>query len=237
MTQQLISEISFSVRALREQSLVPARPRSRGQADRGTGSVRYNRCRPALGISDRLARPAACYANAGSIAETVLGPDQVEVAVGPPGERTARLPSRVLLVLQGIFRRLIGRARFGDPPDGNSPSQGEVVFDSSGNLYGTTFYGGMSGDSDGTVYELMPLNGGWSESVIHSFTGFPSGGDGAFPDSGVAFDSAGNLYGTTINGGIFNCDGGGAGCGVVYKLSRPGSGLVGNHCLQVPRGQ
>jgi len=73
-----------------------------------------------------------------------------------------------------------------------------LTFDSSGNLYGTTYQGGTYGY--GTVYELKKSGSGWTESVIHSFAGYPK--DGAYPYGGtLAFDASGNLYGTTHEGG------------------------------------
>ena len=95
--------------------------------------------------------------------------------------------------------------------DGAYP-QSSLTFDGAGNLYGTTGGGGLWGD--GTVYELSPNgNGGWNEAVLYSFTG---GADGAYPArSDVIFDSAGNLYGTTDEGGAY-------GYGVVFELSLVG---------------
>jgi uncharacterized repeat protein (TIGR03803 family) len=70
------------------------------------------------------------------------------------------------------------------------------------------------------VFELSPnSSGGWDETVLHTFTG----PDGAFPTAGVVLDSAGNLYGTTLRGGIITgCAG--DGCGVVFKLSAVSGG-------------
>jgi uncharacterized repeat protein (TIGR03803 family) len=90
-----------------------------------------------------------------------------------------------------------------------------LVFDPAGNLYGTTYYGGAA--NAGGVYMLSPVSGGgWQQTVIYSFTG---GADGSKPYyAGVILDSAGNLYGTTYQGGkTANCSG--AGCGVVFKLA------------------
>jgi uncharacterized repeat protein (TIGR03803 family) len=101
--------------------------------------------------------------------------------------------------------------------NGEGPAA-KLTFDSNGNLYGTTQYGG-AGD-DGVVFKLTkPALGktAWTESVIATFTG--SGGNGANPMAGVVFDNAGNLYGTTQYGG-----GGPSvsiGNGVVYKLAPP----------------
>jgi uncharacterized repeat protein (TIGR03803 family) len=100
----------------------------------------------------------------------------------------------------------------------------EVVFDSSGNLYGTTFSGGKLAPgggngcypSCGTVYELTPSNGNWTESIPYAFRGAEDG-DGSGPVGGLIFDSAGNLYGTTADGG--NCA-----YGTLFQLSTSGSG-------------
>jgi len=96
-----------------------------------------------------------------------------------------------------------------------SASQAGLIFDAAGNLYGTTYTGGTY--NDGTVFELSPsAGGGWSETVLHSFD--PDGSDGLFPQSGLIFDAAGNLYGTTIGGGTYDY-------GTVFELSpTPGGG-------------
>jgi len=104
----------------------------------------------------------------------------------------------------------------GFPSDGNSPYAG-LIADSAGNLYGTT----LSRDSvshAGVVFKLAP-NGtaGWTETVLHSFTGFPT--DGALPYAGLIADSAGNLYGATTGGGA-------SGQGVVFKLAPDGTETV-----------
>jgi len=100
---------------------------------------------------------------------------------------------------------------FTGAPDGAFPYS-QLVFDSQGNLYGTAYLGGAN--SDGMVFELTPSSGGWTESTLYSFTGLADGGS---PWSGVVFDTAGNLYGTTMYDGNNNC-------GAVYKLSPNGSG-------------
>jgi uncharacterized repeat protein (TIGR03803 family) len=106
------------------------------------------------------------------------------------------------------------------PGDGNTPT-GTLVFDHAGNLYGTTEFGGAS--NGGTVFKLSPPSGSggaWTETVLHSF----SGSDGFAPVAGLYIDGAGNLYGTTIQGGnMADCSE--VGCGVVFKLS-PGSGGI-----------
>jgi uncharacterized repeat protein (TIGR03803 family) len=98
--------------------------------------------------------------------------------------------------------------------DGSLPQAG-VVFDSAGNLYGTTSYQGAYGY--GTVFELTPTNGKWKESTLYAFKG-SSNNDGEYPWGGVILDKAGNLYGTTQLGGsgTQTCPNG---CGTVYRLT------------------
>ena len=92
--------------------------------------------------------------------------------------------------------------------DGKEPWQGSLILDQSGNIYGTTLFGGA--DDAGTVYQLTPSHGGWTEKVLHSFG---QGDDGTFPGGGVTFDQAGDLYGTTGSGGSF-------GYGAVFQLTQ-----------------
>jgi uncharacterized repeat protein (TIGR03803 family) len=99
--------------------------------------------------------------------------------------------------------------------DGGNPQSG-VIFDSHGNMYGANVNGGAG---YGVVYEMTPSASGWNYQVIYTFTG---GADGANPDSPLIFDSAGNLYGAAMSGGLPGC--GGFGCGTIYKLSPSGSG-------------
>jgi uncharacterized repeat protein (TIGR03803 family) len=107
--------------------------------------------------------------------------------------------------------------QFGQGTDGINPV-GNLVFDSAGNLYGTTVQGGTYGE--GTVFELIPQAGGlWTEKVLHNFSN--TGPDGAEPEAGVILDAAGNLYGTTLFGGTNRSRGGYV--GVVYELSPAGS--------------
>lgn len=101
--------------------------------------------------------------------------------------------------------------------DGAQPLS-QLVLDSSGNLYGTTLYGGS--DNLGGVFELSHSSGAWVETMLYSFTG---GTDGANPYAGVVFDGSGNLYGTTWKGGYTGgiCET--QGCGVVFELSKSSS--------------
>ncbi len=95
--------------------------------------------------------------------------------------------------------------------DGASPYS-TLIFDKSGNLYGTTNAGGEH--KMGTVFELSPQAGGtWTETVLHSFG---ASHDGYYPIAGVIVDKKGNLYGTTIAGGSHKCF---DECGIVFELS------------------
>jgi uncharacterized repeat protein (TIGR03803 family) len=99
-----------------------------------------------------------------------------------------------------------------DGTDGYSPIS-SVTLDVAGNLYGATNAGGSNGA--GTVYKLTPTgDGSWTETVLHNFG---IGTDGALPSSGLTFDTAGNLYGTTFVGGA-------PGYGTVFELLPDGSG-------------
>jgi len=86
--------------------------------------------------------------------------------------------------------------RFTGGSDGGNPN-GPLVFDQSGNVYGTARRGGQGvcdGNGCGTVYKLTHSGNSWMQSVLYTFTG---GNDEGLPDSGVIFDPSGNLYGTT----------------------------------------
>jgi len=94
--------------------------------------------------------------------------------------------------------------------DGQDPVVG-LVRDSAGNLYGTTLSGGTG--LSGTVFELTPTTGGgWTESLLHTFSAKGTTGDGRGGRSSLTLDSAGNLYGTTDFGGAQDE-------GTVYELS------------------
>ena len=111
--------------------------------------------------------------------------------------------------------------RFSGGSDGRVP-YGRVVFDRAGNLYGTTNLGGVGicreGVGCGVVFKLTRSGSGWVETVLYSFRNLP---DGAYPVSGLVFDQAGSLYGTTSGGGM-RCSLGS--CGTVFQLAPSGSG-------------
>jgi uncharacterized repeat protein (TIGR03803 family) len=108
--------------------------------------------------------------------------------------------------------------QFNSGPGGINPQAG-VVVDERGNLYGTTLNDGAF--ASGTVFQLSPSG---KHKVLYSFTG--SGGDGAFPYYGsLVRDSSGNLYGTTLQGGLYSqaCP---LGCGTVFKVDASGKESV-----------
>jgi|HubBroStandDraft_5_1064220.scaffolds.fasta_scaffold07716_3 uncharacterized repeat protein (TIGR03803 family) len=109
--------------------------------------------------------------------------------------------------------------------DGKLP-ESALIFDSAGNLYGTTFEGG-TGDHSlcqqgcGVVFELSRTSHGVKQTVLYNFCSLADCSDGANPAAGLILDAAGNLYGTTTGGGNQNvaCPGT-AGCGTVFELMR-----------------
>jgi uncharacterized repeat protein (TIGR03803 family) len=100
---------------------------------------------------------------------------------------------------------------FSGGADGGIPEAG-VIFDSAGNLYGTTKIGGQH--DLGAVFELRPSGSGWTETVLHSF----QSSEGTTPIGGLILDAAGNLYGTTYDGGLGDYD------GSVFELSPSNGG-------------
>ncbi len=107
-----------------------------------------------------------------------------------------------------------------DAYDGDG-SEARVLIGPDGALYGTTSFGG---NGYGIVFRLQPPgfcrsgNCPWTETVLYSFQGGSDGWDPGYAD--LAFDQQGNVYGTTVNGGIRGCY---ETCGVVFKLTRSGA--------------
>jgi uncharacterized repeat protein (TIGR03803 family) len=95
--------------------------------------------------------------------------------------------------------------------DGYNPASA-LIFDKKGNLYGTTYNGGAY--YDGTVFRI---NANGQYKIVHSFKG--SAGDGMYPFAPVVMDSAGNLYGTTGNGGSSSQ-------GAMYEISSTGKETI-----------
>lgn len=95
--------------------------------------------------------------------------------------------------------------------NGQYPEAG-LVMDSAGNLYGTTFYGGLY--YVGTVFKLDSTGG---FTLLHSFAGYPN--DGELPQAGLVMDSSGYLYGTTAAGGA-------SGYGNAFKVDTSGNNFA-----------
>ena len=90
-----------------------------------------------------------------------------------------------------------------------SAPQTELIFDAAGNLYGATVT---------TVFELLPEpGGGWTEKTLYTFCSLTNCADGIGPLGGLIFDTAGNLYGTTLGGGSYDW-------GTVFELSPQAGG-------------
>jgi hypothetical protein len=110
---------------------------------------------------------------------------------------------------------------FNDTGGGGYYPVAGLIFDKSGNLYGTTSFANATGCGSGgcgNVFELMPNGDGtWSEKVLYTFCSLNNCADGDNPVAGLTFDAQGNLYGTTGGGGT----GTGCleGCGTVFELT------------------
>jgi uncharacterized repeat protein (TIGR03803 family) len=109
---------------------------------------------------------------------------------------------------------------YGD--DGSSPTA-RLIFDGSGNIYGTTSTGGMFnrncteidyGPGCGTVFELTPSASGWNETILYKFIGGAKGGSSP---SGLVFDQQGNLYGPLDNAAASDY-------GAIFKLAPSAGG-------------
>jgi uncharacterized repeat protein (TIGR03803 family) len=104
---------------------------------------------------------------------------------------------------------------FSGAPNDGGEAEGSLVLDKAGNLYGTTAFGGAN--DSGTVYKLSPdKKGKWTETILYSFKDIYKSGrkDGFKPITGIVFDAARNIYGTTVFGGQYNN-------GTVFKLMAP----------------
>lgn len=134
------------------------------------------------------------------------------VECGGGGRSTVAQPTQPLPVTyseQTVYN-------FGQAPDGSQPVA-NLVLDTQGNLYGTTMQGGVYGE--GTVFKLSPGGGQWTETILYNFCSAQGCTDGAQPNSALILDSVGNLYGTTLQGGVYGNANSGAGTGVVFELS------------------
>lgn len=106
--------------------------------------------------------------------------------------------------------------------DGDAPLSGLIV-DAAGDLFGTTEFGGASGD--GTVFEITRVGGGYvsTPNTLASFTG----SNGQWPRAGLISDAAGDLFGTTAYGGAYDIGAGGtSGDGTVFEIAKTSSGYA-----------
>ena len=109
--------------------------------------------------------------------------------------------------------------------DGEYPKSG-LIMDSSGNLYGTTNSGGGNvNDAQcpagcGEVFKLAPDG---TETVLYNFCSQAECSDGAGPYAGLIMDGSGNFYGTTVLGGIYDCEHVWVSCGTVFRLAPDGT--------------
>lgn len=164
------------------------------------------------------------FDHAGNIYGSTFGGGNCQYSCGtifelsPPALGGGAWTEKVLLRFRG--------PNFGD---GGAPNGG-LIFDRSGNLYGTAGVGGLTSCSInpgpcGVAFELSPPSSPgnpWTEKVLYTFTGVP---DGAFPAGGLVVDLNGNLYGTTEEGGSGKCtdgEGNTIGCGTAYQLKLAG---------------
>jgi uncharacterized repeat protein (TIGR03803 family) len=125
----------------------------------------------------------------------------------------------------GQWKKKVRYNFVGAPFDGELPAS-SMIMDQAGNFYGTTTTGGSSTNCAGgcgTVFEFSPSPSGWKETILYSFQGSPN--DGSDPATSLIFDDAGNLYGTTLEGGVVHCySNNKPSCGVVFELSPTGNG-------------
>ena len=178
---------------------------------------------------------------AGPLARVIVGPDGAlygTTSTGGQGGGSGTVfrltpPATACKTVLCSWTETVLHSFEGGHNDGAYPGYGDVAFDSAGNLYGTTIYGGPGSDgcndSDncGTVYEVAHQNGDWNESVIWYFAqgiilGF-------WPYNGVILDSAGNVYGgVTWVGDVYELTPGQGGSGwsatILYNFANQGTG-------------
>jgi uncharacterized repeat protein (TIGR03803 family) len=153
-----------------------------------------------------VGQPDALYPKAGLIMDSAGNLYGTTYAGGPTGVGTVFKISATGAesVLYSFAGPLVG--------DGGNP-EGKLIMDSAGNLYGTTSLGGAN--NFGTVFKVSPTG---AETVLYSFAGGLAS-DGAYPQKDLVMDSAGNLYGTTSQGGA-------GGDGIVFKISAAGTETI-----------
>lgn len=113
--------------------------------------------------------------------------------------------------------------------DGRGPNG--LTMDSSGALMGTTYSGGANGA--GALFKITPAGSNSPYQVLYNFCSKPYCADGSAPSSTLTLDSAGNVYGTTYNGGVGYLDRDYKGGGTVFRYSAAGSlRVLRNFCTE-----
>jgi len=104
-----------------------------------------------------------------------------------------------------------------------------LLMDDLGNLYGEM---GPGQDHGGAIGELSPGGDGWNYSQLYSFCNSYSCPDGVGPAAPPIWDGKGNMFGTTVAGGIYKgCWMWTEGCGTVYEMTPNGDGTWTYHVL------
>jgi uncharacterized repeat protein (TIGR03803 family) len=135
-------------------------------------------------------------------------------SANPIGRLRTSLAATLLAVAGCSFSTSVTLYSFSDGSDGRNP-HGGVIADAAGNFYGTTSAGGAN--DGGTVFQVTPSG---TLNVLYSFAGVGDPvADGANPQAGLISDAAGNLYGTTYQGGVTSGCNSGLGCGTVFRVT------------------
>jgi uncharacterized repeat protein (TIGR03803 family) len=144
----------------------------------------------------------------------VFGPDGALYGVAGTGlYRLAPGPTRCASFLCSWQENLL--YTFQGQPDASDPSS-RVIFDSTGNMYGVSYFGGTY--NDGAIFQVTHPGSGWTESVIHSFNS--EGGESqGLPEGSLVIDHSGDLYGTTDCSATLGCF-----WGAVWELQPSQSG-------------
>jgi hypothetical protein len=108
------------------------------------------------------------------------------------------------------------------PADGYLPVAG-LIADANGNLFGTTFDGGMGAFCCGTVFEIAKTADGYASNptTLVRFCALPNCADGSAPNGSLIADATGNLFGTTAGGGTNDING-----GTVFEITKTADGYA-----------
>jgi uncharacterized repeat protein (TIGR03803 family) len=109
---------------------------------------------------------------------------------------------------------------FGTGGAGGQNPQADVTLDAAGNMYGTASQGGAVFETSPGFGDVWELTKAGVYKVLHVFG---SGTDGQIPQAGVTLDAAGDMYGTTSEGGGNGYESGGTGDGIVWEITKAGA--------------